>query len=562
MDSVAVRTTAGPPSRGLDLGRRWPVIVIGALALLNGLLSVSQALFVRIRENPHFLTLPLPYGIYHWSRLLALLFGSVLLYLSFHLFQRRRAAWWMSVGGLALAILVHTGHGHAHHVLLWIMSTATLVLLIVYRRRFTVRSEPRSIARGLAFMVGSLLFALLYGTFGFYLLDKRDFGIDFLLDESLVRTLRQYLLIGNSDLVAHTRHALWFLDSLGVIGGTALVFAVYSLFRPLAFRLRTLPHERARAAELLDRYGRVPEHYFTTWPDKSFFMSPSSEGYVSYRVAAGVAVSLCDPVAPETAVPELLRQFLGFCGDNGWPAALLYTRPDWLPIYEAAGLRALKIGSEAIVNLERFCTETNHSKQFRRNKRRLIEDGFSFSRHAPPHPAELVQELEAVSREWLSLPGRRERSFALGSFTHDYAGRTSFFVVRDWAGRIVAFVNETPAYRPGMATIDMMRHRADAPHGIMDFLFDNLFCLLRDQGLQRFDLGLAPLAGVGEHPDSTTEERVVRQLFDLLGRFFPMAGLRAYKAKFDPEWEDRYLVYQGGPAGLVRTAIALSRILT
>jgi phosphatidylglycerol lysyltransferase len=95
----------------------------------------------------------------------------------------------------------------------------------------------------------------------------------------------------------------------------------------------------------------------------------------------------------------------------------------------------------------------------------------------------------------------------------------------------------------------------------MDFLFDNLLCALRGQGVQRFDLGLAPLEGVGEQPGSTTEERVVRQLFDLLGRFFPMAGLRAYKAKFEPDWEDRYLIYQGGPAGLVRTAIALSRIL-
>ena len=526
---------------------------------MNGLLSVGQALLIRIRDNPHFFTLPLPYGIYHWSRLLALLFGSVLLYLSFHLFQRRRAAWWLSVVGLVLAILAHVGRGHHH----WLMAVpvATLALLLFFRRQFTVRSEVRSIARGLIFMAGSLLFALLYGALGFYFLDKRDFGIDFLFDEALIRTLRQYLLIGNTDLVAHTRQAFWFLDSLGVIGAASATFAVYSLFRPLAFRLRTLPHERARAVELLDRYGRVPEHYFTTWPDKSFFMSPSSEGYISYRVAAGVAVSLCDPVAPEAAVPGLLRQFLGFCGDNGWPVALLYTRPDWLPIYDAAGLRALKIGSEAIVNLERFCTDTNQSKQFRRNKRRLVEDGFSFGRHAPPHTVEMVHELEAVSREWLSLPGRRERSFALGSFSRDYAARTTFFVVRDWAGRVVAFVNETPAYRPGTATIDMMRHRADAPHGIMDFLFDSLFCTLREQGLERFDLGLAPLAGVGEHSDSTTEERVVRELFDLLGRFFPMAGLRAYKAKFDPEWEDRYLVYQGGPAGLVRTAIALSRIL-
>ena len=560
MDTGVAETDVRPAGR-TGLEQRWPVIAIAALAMLNGLLSVGQALFVRIRENPHFLTLPLPYGIYHWSRLLALLFGSVLLYLSFRLFQRRRAAWWLSLIGLAAAILVHTGHGHAHHVLLWAMSTATLVLLVVYRRRFTVRSEPRSIVRGLLFMAGSLLFALLYGTLGFYLLDKRDFGIDFLLDEALVRTLRQYLLIGNPDLVAHTRQALWFLDSLGVIGAGAVAFAVYSLFRPLAFRLRTLPHERAVAAELLDRYGRTSEHYFALWPDKSFFISPAGDGFISYRVSAGVAVCLSDPVAPEAAVPDLLRRFLSYCADNGWTVAMLYTLPDWLPLYQQAGLHAMKIGADAIIDLERFCTETNQSKQFRRNKRRLTEDGFSVSRHSPTHAPELVRELEAVSNEWLSLPGRRERSFALGAFSVEYAQRTTFFVVRDRESRIVAFANETPTYRPGMATIDMMRHRADVPHGIMDFLFDSLLCSLREQGLRQFDLGLAPMAGVGEQPGSTTEERVVRQLFDLLSRFFPMAGLRAYKAKFDPEWEERFLVYQGGPTGLVRTAFALSRIM-
>jgi lysylphosphatidylglycerol synthetase-like protein (DUF2156 family) len=34
-------------------------------------------------------------------------------------------------------------------------------------------------------------------------------------------------------------------------------------------------------------------------------------------------------------------------------------------------------------------------------------------------------------------------------------------------------------------------------------------------------------------------------------------GMREYKGKFEPIWEDRFLIDQGGPAGLVRTAVSL-----
>lgn len=44
-----------------------------------------------------------------------------------------------------------------------------------------------------------------------------------------------------------------------------------------------------------------------------------------------------------------------------------------------------------------------------------------------------------------------------------------------------------------------------------------------------------------------------------LNRYFSYKGLRHYKAKFEPAWEPRFLVYQGGPPGLVQTALALAR---
>jgi phosphatidylglycerol lysyltransferase len=91
----------------------------------------------------------------------------------------------------------------------------------------------------------------------------------------------------------------------------------------------------------------------------------------------------------------------------------------------------------------------------------------------------------------------------------------------------------------------------------MDYLLMELMLALREEGYRLFDLGLAPLAGLGDRPGASLEERALSRVYEYLNRFFSYRGLRNYKAKFEPNWEERFLVYSGGLPGLVKIALAL-----
>ncbi len=537
--------------------RHWAVWITAFVALINGIATVAQVLATRYPRPTELFAWFLPFGFHHWARSITAVLGFMLIYLSVNLFQRKHLAWWLALAASLAAVVAHGGAGR--HLTGALPAGLAAAFLIVFRRRFTVRSEPSSIAQGLALVALSLLVALAYGTLGFWWLDRRDLGMNFQVGEALVRTLREYALVGNGDLHAHTHRAHWFLDSLSIMGGAAIAFAAFSLFRPLAHRLRTLPHERARTAELLERHGRSALDYFKLWPDKSYFFNDDESAAIAYKVAWGVALALGDPVGPAEAFPALIRDFAVRSAENGWYPAFHQVLPELVPLYKRLGFQVLKAGEDAVVDLERFAAVTSEKKDIRRVRRKVSELGVTGRRHVPPHDPELLRAVAEVSDEWLSIPGRRERTFTLGTFDRNYVAGTPLFSARDADGRVIAFVNEIPSYRAGDATVDLMRHRREVPNGVMDFLFIELLLALRERGYRTFNLGLAPFSGVGDRPGASLEERAMHQVYERLNRFFSYKGLRSYKAKFEPVWEERFLVYQGGPAGLVRTAIALTR---
>ena len=247
--------------------RSWPVWLVSLVMFLNGAWSIASILLTRVPQRVQNI---LPFGGFHWTRSLTLVIGFILVYLSFQLFQRRRVAWWVAVFAVGLEFIAHIIHLRTSFTAF--PEVITFVLLIVFQGRFNVRSESRNIRLGFLLLLGSLFIALLYGTIGFWMLDKRDFGITFSLQDGLVRSLRQFLSTRKFGPCSVKSTGRWFLQSLGYYRYCSRMFAIYSLFRPIVYRLVQLPHERARAMAILRnmvsphstilRFGRTNHYSF------------------------------------------------------------------------------------------------------------------------------------------------------------------------------------------------------------------------------------------------------------------------------------------------------------
>lgn len=523
----------------------------------SGLLNLFSVMGSPPSERFRVLLKVFPLEFLHASRFLTLLIGFALVVSSVNIYRRKKRAFQIVLGLTFFSAIFHITQS-----LDYVGAAVSLLLgllLLSTRASFNVQSSIPDLKSALERIVLALTAALSYGVAGLWVLDTREFGINFTMGDSIRRTLLLLSLVGDPELVPQTRYARWFLESLNLMTVLAIVYAVYVLFRPAIYQYHTLPRERAIAANIAREYGRSPLDYFKLWPDKEYFFSRSQRTFLAYAMAGNLAVVLGDPVGPEEEIEETVSDFVQFCTKNDWRFAFHQTLPDFLPIYKRLRLKKLKIGDDAIVDLNTYSVDGKANRVLRSRNRQLEKDGVTFAVYAPPLPDWILAEAQSVSQEWLQIPGRRERTFTLGRWDIDYVRSTEICCARDANGTMQAFVNLLPATNRGDIAGDLMRRRVHAPNGVMDYLFVKIFQLKKEQGAKRFSLGMAPMAGFQEREEATPDERAIHSFFQQLNFLFSFKGLRFYKAKFATEWEPRYIIYRNA-FDLPRAAFALRKV--
>ncbi len=534
----------------------WQVDLIAVLTFFNGLLALLEEFFFHSNNFSTLLLTVTPFGLFHRSSLLTVVLGFTLIYLSYHIHRRKIVAWWAIIGMLIIISSVDILHAHPVY---FMTALLTLVLLFEYRQYFTVRYARENIFQGVRLAAGSFLLAVLCGTAGFWFLDQREFGINFHLSEALLRTLREYLLLGNSDLVPHSHYATHFLELLRFLGISALSLAAYSVFLPI-YELQRYGLERQAAAEILDKFGRSSLDYFKLWPSKHYFFNKNKTSFISFELANGVAMALGDPIGPTSETLATVEEFIHYTRDYGWRPAFYCVTAEFCAICKVAKLNYLRIGQEAFIDLAKFVTELGPSKDFSRIVRKFEKRGYSFICLEPPHSSGMLEKLKMLSDEWLKKSGRHERNFTVGYFDEEYLSECRIFVVEDAQGEIIAFANEIPSWKTGEATIDLMRHKLDALNGTMDFLFIKMFFYFFAKGYKTFDLGLSPISKENTFPSDSLKEKALQEIYKNASILFSFEGIYNYKKKFQPIWEDRFLVYAGSPVNLITSTFTLSKL--
>ncbi|MBC1419311.1 bifunctional lysylphosphatidylglycerol flippase/synthetase MprF [Listeria fleischmannii] len=368
-----------------------------------------------------------------------------------------------------------------------------------------------------------------------------------------IACLAGYVIIGiyNSPNIQHKKQIpeyleiasehVWITGFIGMLIAVICLIAIYIYFSQSEEKLGS-PFEAEKVRAHLEEWGGNEVSHTMFLRDKLLFWAQDNTVLFAFRIIADKMVIMGEPTGDPNRRDAAILELLENADMFGYRPVFYEVRGDMLPYLHEIGFDFIKLGEEGYVDVTNFSLSGKKKKGERALMNKFEREGYTFEILKAPLSAETWKTLRAISNEWLD--GRTEKGFSLGFFDTYYLEQAGIAVAKNKDGEIVAFANLMPAYNDELTSIDLMRYGKDAPSGMMDFLFIHLFEDAKEQGYQVFNMGMAPLANVGESKYAFLGERMAGLVYRYSQGFYGFKGLRNYKAKYVNVWVQKFVAYR------------------
>jgi lysylphosphatidylglycerol synthetase-like protein (DUF2156 family) len=512
-----------------------------------GAIDLLSAVTAPLRTHLHLIAQYLPIALVQAAGAVVAIAGIGMIMLSRGILRGQRRSWLVAVLLLTASLALHLVH--AADIVTLLVCAAVLVLLVVQRDLFRAVSEPATLVGAFAILAIGGLLATLGGFIGVEVAGNVHHhplpGWPSVLVGSAER------LVGVQWVKFPPTIDRFASRSLLAVGISLIVVALYLLTRPVVDRSlssgRAAVGRRAaelRARDIVRRHGTGTLDYFALRDDKQWFFHRDS--LVAYAVFGGVCLVSPDPIGPFSERAHVWDAFRRYVDRHGWGLGVMGAGEEWLPTYQASGMRFIYIGDEAVVDPRAFSLEGGKMKGLRQAVNRVARYGYTVRfldpAHLDPRDAARMAELMAKSRR-----GEQERGFSmmLGRLFDPRDADLLLTLVEGPDGDPVAMCQFVPSPAIGGYSLDLMRRDpGDHPNGLLDFALCSTIAHLKERGMTGLSLNFAAMRSIleGDAGDGVTQ-RVERWAIRRLSGVLQIETLWRFNSKYEPRWLPRYIVF-------------------
>ena len=519
---------------------------IGRATFLVGLFDILANSGHRFRAPIHKISTYFPVFLNGSALATAIFTGLVLMILARGLTRRKRRAWTLALIILTLNLITELFR-HAYHPIQIILSVLLIVILGLFRKSFYAKSDPSTKYQPL---IGFGSAVIVFFVASLLLLKYRNH--DQLVGSPSLKNIFLFIIEGFFGVTGPVQFTSE--RSADLISFTLGSFGVFIVLVPLWLYFRRIKPIPTMTAKDMDQVRTLIKHdvdqdslgYFATRRDKSVIWTPNRKAGIAYRIQGGVMLASGDPFGEFSLWPDAIKEFVAVAEEYAWTPAVMGCSDHGGEVWvEHANMIAIDIGDEAIINVKDFSLEGRPMANVRQMVNRIRRKGYTCETVKwSDIELSIKVDLRTLANEWRYGVADRGFSMSMDRFGDDSDPDTYITIARI-DNAIKGFQYYVPWTTTGLS-LDRMQRERGTDAGINELMIVETVEFARTRNFSHVSLNFAAFRSLFERADKISAgpiTRSTRNLIRFASNFFQVESLYRFNAKFQPEWETRYVLY-------------------